>query len=208
MKEQRKIIVTRENIKKDIWKQDSNDIFSMLFCSFVLIILTISFSSLIKSSPSPDNPTFNISLMFDIVVLICAFAFLLTACYYLYRCLLYRKNFTVVTDELWNIVYKPHKYDIRILKTKYPYFRFNKHGEVLLHSVNWTWAGNYYSWSKECSLTHRQLISSTNKGDKFYLIMYGKHIIYFYNQKTFELSDDLKQQFLENTTPKGDATNE
>ena len=78
----------------------------------------------------------------------------------------------------------------------YYYLMFNKHGRIQFYPKV-----EYYTWSENYRMWGEGIGQSVHMGDRFFLIMRGKRIVYFYNDRMFDLSETLKKVRVVGETP-------
>ena len=76
------------------------------------------------------------------------------------------------------------------------YLMFNKYGKVQFFPET-----EYYTWSENYRMWGKGIAQSVHIGDRFFLIMRGKKIVYFYNDRMFDLSETLKKARVIGETP-------
>ncbi len=95
------------------------------------------------------------------------------------------KKFSIAIDRFRGIrtVVRHH----RRRTVTYYYLMFNQCGEVQFLPE-----AEYYTWSENYRMRGDGINKSVHIGDRFFLIMRGKKILYFYNDRMFDLSETLK----------------
>ncbi len=73
---------------------------------------------------------------------------------------------------------------------------FENYGDFFLHSHN------YYQWTSLYQTNARGVFDSSRAWDTFYLVIYHDKVVMVYNTKMFELSEDLKEYFVQEERPK------
>ena len=115
--------------------------------------------------------------------------------YKLYMLLWGYKKFCVAIDH-----FKGIKTVVRYRRRRHAfvhrYLLFNKYGKVeFVHELE------YYTWSENYRMFGDGIEQSVHIGDRFFLIMRGKKIMYFYNDRMFDLSETLKKARVIGETP-------
>lgn len=116
---------------------------------------------------------FTVALIFDFV-------------HSIYMLLSGYKKFYIAIDRFRGI--KTVKSRHRRRTVIYYYLMFNKHGQIQFYPEV-----EYYTWSQNYRMLGEGIGQSVHMGDRFFLIMRGKKIVYFYNDRMFDLSETLKK---------------
>lgn len=178
--ENKKEILTYDNIKKEIKKMCISDLISVIpiLIPSIVMIFGLYISTLMKK-PS-------IILVIFMWALLIFFFFL-----YIFSsidaikilCALKKDKLNIVTDEL---VEKKEQIDFGPTKSgmlfNKPYcLNFKTKGEFFVVKRN------YYIWSTKYPLNADGIYNYADVGDNFYLVTYNKRIIMIYNTKLFNV---------------------
>lgn len=109
--------------------------------------------------------------------------------YSIYMMLSGYKKFSVAIDRFRGI-----KTVVKCRNKKYRthyYLMFSKYG-----MIEFSPKLEYYTWSEYYRMWGDGIDDSSHIGDRFFLIMRGKKIVYFYNDRMFDLSETLKEHRL------------
>lgn len=178
----------KETLKKEFIEQDIKEYYKLISKQTIAltVFVYLGFIFLLflpKILPNKNSP--NIFYIMSLVVyIILLFAISVSTILLIIKRFTKNIKYTIVVDTLTNIGTK-HEIGYGIFGRECLCFR--KQGKFLLQ-----YNRNYYSWSEFHQTNNDGIKNRSIPGDKFYLILINKKIFNVYNQKMFELSDELK----------------
>ena len=178
--------VTTKKIEHDLQKVHKRNIIMHLVLFPFLSILDGVYIWLILAflEDGKDLPIF---MMFAAAIgLIFTVALIFDFVYSIYMLFSGYKKFYIAIDRFRGI--KTVKSHHRRRTVTYYYLMFNKHGQIQFYPEV-----EYYTWSQNYRMLGEGIGQSVHMGDRFFLIMRGKRIVYFYNDRMFDLSETLKK---------------
>lgn len=128
----------------------------------------------------------NHNLIIDIILILYVVIMLYTTIYLIYLIIqCFKKNikYTIVSDTFIKI---GTGYGLGYGIFGVSCLCFSEHGKYLLHTHGLI----YYTWSNLHCMSRESLMNRSQPGDKFYLVIKNKKILYVYNQKIFTLNNN------------------
>ncbi len=171
MSENRREILTKENIEYDIEKSYIYKIKSMTMGLIICLIASLAFCFIIKTNDIV--PIITVALVVLLTVLIFIFWIALLLKYV-------NKNYTYTIERDFSIGTGVH----RFVTQRMPCMKFKTYGKFVLQDEM-----AYYTWSKVNHMNGKTLKSTSLLNDEFYLVLINGKIINVYNAKFFELKD-------------------
>ena len=182
----KKELLTKENIIHDLKKFYLLNIRSLIIAAVLLVFSTAVVMALVLSKP--DKPLIQLMPLIGAIVLDMVVVALLS--YEIYNYFSCSKRFVVLIDQLREKGVERRYWYSR--DSALHFFRFAQYGYYYIAETDHKWHTSYYSWSPLGSISADSLIRSSVEGEDFYLIKIGRKIRMVYNQKLFELDENLE----------------
>lgn len=191
--ENRKEILTRDIIKKDVKSILIYNVFMMLFYSALFWFFAFLIYSICMMGSPEDVSLLKADLIFIVTFMVLSIPFFVESIYCIILLVAFKRNsFNITTDKVYDK--KVNKWLARkgSAEPQKPILSFGvfKTGLTLCFEKHKKYAiatGGHYGFSSVNKMQYTQQFGSTDIGNEFYLAKVDDRIIEIYNTKFFEL---------------------